>query len=197
MELEYVDVELLKEHPENPKRHTDQQLKNINNSISRFGWTQPIVVDENNTVLIGHGRWRAVSESKIPAYRIKGLTEAGKKALMVADNSVNLETGFEPKAMEQALLVLEQAGFPAADLGLIAEVLGETGKRAEDPNKLQESYKRYLEGETKRLVLYFLPKEFQQTEERIDRLMVEQEIPMRCDLVLGMILEYEREYGSL
>jgi hypothetical protein len=99
--------------------------------------------------------------------------------------------------MEQILAILQEEKFPSAELGLIAEVLGETGERAEDENKLKKSFERYLEGETKRLVLYYPPDRCDEVEQRIDALMRGEEIPMRCDLVMAMLLEYEREHGQL
>lgn len=198
MDLEYVDAELLREHPRNPKRHTNQQLQNLSNSISRFSWTQPIVVDEQNTILVGHGRWRAIGgKGRIQVVRLLGLTERSKLKLMVVDNKIQQRTGFDPISMEQVLTILEKNHYPLAELGLIAEVLGETGARGEDQNKLKESFDRYLKGETKRLVLYYAPSEFEKVEHRIDVLMTDEEIPMRCDLVMTMLLEYEREHGKL
>lgn len=199
MDLEYVDAELLQEHPSNPKPHTQKQLEHIANSISRFGWTQPIVIDEHNTILIGHGRWRATkqTQTKVPCLRLSKLSDSAKQALMLVDNTTNQETGFEPLAVDKILTILNEDEFPIEELGLMVEMLGETGERAEDINKVKESLQKYLDGDTKRLVLYYEPDDYILTESRIDRLMTEHEIPMRCDLVLAMILEYERANGLL
>lgn len=198
MELEYVNAESLREHPENPKRHTPEQIEHLRNSIFLFGWTQPIVVDESNQILVGHGRWKAASSgSKVPILRLKNLKEHQKKMLMLIDNATNAETGFDASRVEEIMAQLSAEQFPAEDLGLAVRVLGESGERAVDENKLQQSMKRYLDGETKRLVLYMTPAEAKKVEDRIDELMRGQEIPMRCDLVMAMILEYEREHGKL
>lgn len=196
MVYEYVDAESLKDHPQNPKRHTEQQIEKLKNSIARFGFLKNLVVDENNQILVGHGRRRATT-GKVRVVRLAKLTEEQKKALLLADNMINLETGYEPRVFDQAMEVLRQNNYPLEEIGLLAEVLGETGERAKDENKLGESMKRYLAGETKRLVLYYEPEECESVESRIDRLMREEEVPMRCDLVVGMLVEYERNFGAL
>lgn len=199
MQVKLVESSQLAPHPQNPKIHTEKQLQHIANSISRFGWTQPIVVDENRQILIGHGRWAAAKQDhqKVPVVQISNLTEAQKLSLMLLDNQTNQETGFDPITVEQIAAQLTAAEFPAHELGLIAEVLGETTERAKDENKLKEAYDKYLNGEVMRMVLYFQADEGSRIEEQIEQIMREEEIPAKADLVMQMILEYERENGAI
>lgn len=196
MDYEYVDANCLKEHPQNPKIHTIQQVEKIKNSIDRFGLRKNLVIDEDNVILVGNGRKRALS-GLVPVVRLVGLSEEEKLELLVMDNRLNAATGYEPKTYEAAVEVLRRHSYPLEEVGLMAEVLGETGERAKDENQLSKSMNRYLEGETKRLVLYFTPEERERIEARIDRIMREEEVPMRCDLVVEMLNEYERSYGVL
>jgi len=56
------EIAKLKENPKNPKEHTEKQIKAIAESIKKFGFTQPILVDENNVILAGHGRTEALKK---------------------------------------------------------------------------------------------------------------------------------------
>ena len=59
MKVEYVSPNILVPYGKNAKQHTPGQVDKIANSIKKFGWKQPIVVDKNNVVIIGHGRLAA------------------------------------------------------------------------------------------------------------------------------------------
>lgn len=75
----------------NAKLHPQTQIDYIANSILQFGWTQPIVVDENNVVVIGHGRLLAAKQlmlDKVPVVRRDDLTEEQTKALRIIDNRI-------------------------------------------------------------------------------------------------------------
>lgn len=198
MDLEYVDVGLLKPHKDNPKIHTPEQVEAIRNSIKKHGWLQNLVIDEDNTILIGHGRWQSCDKGeRVPCLRLSGLTELSKKRLMLIDNTLNLETGFDPIAFEEIVEILTDNNYPIEDMGFVVEVLGETENRSVDKSELKKSMERYLNGETKRLVLYYESEKHEEMERRIDKLMTSEQVPMRCDLVLAMLLNYEREEGKL
>ena len=62
MNITWVSPDTLMPYPGNAKQHPPEQVEHIANSIKRFGWQQPIVVDENNVVIIGHGRLAAAKE---------------------------------------------------------------------------------------------------------------------------------------
>lgn len=85
----------IKPYKKNAKKHPDKQLKQIAASIQEFGWQQPIVVDKNGVIIVGHGRWAAYqkykSEYKLSEPRIEtaDLTEKQAKAYRLADNKLN------------------------------------------------------------------------------------------------------------
>lgn len=92
MEIVMRKVSELIPYDKNAKTHDEKQIKNVANSISRFGWQQPIVVDENNVVVIGHCRLLAAKKLKIkevPVTVASGLTEDEIKELRIADNKTN------------------------------------------------------------------------------------------------------------
>ena len=81
----------LKPYKNNSKIHPDKQIKNIVASIKQFGFTQPIVCDEEKTILSGHGRYEAAKQMQIqevPLRIVENLTDAQKKAYVIADNKI-------------------------------------------------------------------------------------------------------------
>ena len=81
----------LKPYKNNSKIHPEQQIKNIVASIKQFGFTQPIICDEEKTILSGHGRYEAAKQMQIeavPVRIVENLTDAQKKAYVIADNKI-------------------------------------------------------------------------------------------------------------
>ena len=118
MTIEYMNPGKLIPYAKNAKAHPDDQVEHIAHSIQMFGWTQPIVVDENNVVIVGHGRLKAAKKlnlDKVPVVRRGDLTEEQVKALRIVDNRVaKSKTDQELIAEELTSIVdidMEQFGF--------------------------------------------------------------------------------------
>lgn len=122
MDIEFMPVSELSENPYNSKLHTPEQIEGLKKSILKFGWTQPLVVDEDGMVLVGHGRLRAASEigmKKVPAVRMSKLSVTDKLALNITDNKLNHETGFDQSKLNFLMKGLEEAEFPMPDFGMM------------------------------------------------------------------------------
>ena len=95
----------LKPYKNNSKIHPEQQIKNIIASIKQFGFTQPIVCDEEKTILSGHGRYEAAKQMQIdevPIRIVENLTDAQKKAYVIADNKIAEQSEWdENKVLEE------------------------------------------------------------------------------------------------
>lgn len=119
--LSDIPLEDLKPYPNNAKIHTAEQIEHIAESIKKFGVVQPIVVDSENVIVIGHGRWQAMKIIGIkssPVVMLRGYSEEEIRALRIADNSINAETSFDFAILEQELSFLVQANFDLPALGL-------------------------------------------------------------------------------
>jgi hypothetical protein len=88
-----MDIDKIRPYSKNAKKHPDKQLKQIANSLKEFGWQQPIVVDKDGVIIVGHGRYEAykkypdgISE---PDIKLADLTEEQAKAYRLADNKLN------------------------------------------------------------------------------------------------------------
>ncbi|MEO5367788.1 MAG: ParB/Srx family N-terminal domain-containing protein [Magnetococcus sp. WYHC-3] len=114
----------IKPYPKNSKKHPDKQIKQIADSIKEFGFNQPIVVDKDNVIIVGHGRYEAaklLGLEDVPALNVD-LTEEQAKAYRLADNKLN-ESKWDMKLAVDELKELSQemqtiTGF---DLDLLIE----------------------------------------------------------------------------
>ena len=92
LKIENIKIEKIKPYKNNAKKHTIQQIKQVAESIKRFSWVQPIVIDKNNEIIIGHCRYEAAKLLKlkeVPIILADKLTEKEIKALRLADNKLN------------------------------------------------------------------------------------------------------------
>lgn len=91
MKLDDISVSALKSYDRNPRTHSAKQIKLISESIQEYGFTNPVLIDEHNVIIAGHGRLSAAIElkmSKVPCVRLSGLTEQQKKSYVIADNKL-------------------------------------------------------------------------------------------------------------
>lgn len=120
LEIETSPVEQIVAYVFNNKIHTPEQIDRIASSISLYGMNQPIVIDENNVILVGHGRFAACQKlgwKQVPVVRKLGLTEAEKKAYRIADNKTASDTSYDYSNLAIELKSLEEMGFSASTFG--------------------------------------------------------------------------------
>src|SRR3990167_3986949 len=91
MKIIELKISELKEYQKNARSHPQKQIDLLAKNIKKFGFTTPVLIDENNNIIAGHGRLYALkqlNEDKVPCVRIEGLTEKEVKALRLADNKL-------------------------------------------------------------------------------------------------------------
>ena len=93
MKIEEVKIADIKPYERNQKKHPESQVKNIAKSIEKYGFVQPIVIDKNNEIIIGHGRYMAGGDilgmKTVPCVRAENLTEQQIRELRILDNKLN------------------------------------------------------------------------------------------------------------
>lgn len=124
--IDLVDIDLIKPFASNARTHSRKQIKRIADSIKQFGFTNPLLIDNANEIIAGHGRYEAAQQLKletVPAIRILHLDDAGKRALRLADNRIAELSSWSPELLASELSVLvetdfavEVTGFDAIDL---------------------------------------------------------------------------------
>lgn len=113
----HQQVDSLNLSPTNPRKHSKAQIRQIADSIVAFGFTNPVLVDGANTILAGHGRVEAarlLKMAEVPTLRIEHLTDAQKKAYIIADNRLAEKSGWDEEllALElQALMTMTDNSF--------------------------------------------------------------------------------------
>lgn len=98
----------------NSRTHSDEQVAQIAASIKEFGWTNPILVDGDNGIIAGHGRLMAARKlgyTEVPTIELKDLTEAQKKAYIIADNRLALNAGWDNEMLKLEFDELAELGF--------------------------------------------------------------------------------------
>jgi ParB-like chromosome segregation protein Spo0J len=115
-----VPIEDLIPYANNARTHSDEQVAQIAASIKEFGWTNPILTDGENGIIAGHGRLAAARKlgmDEIPAIQLDGLTEAQKKALILADNKLALNSTWDYELLKIEIENLIELDFDVDLLG--------------------------------------------------------------------------------
>ncbi len=130
--LEHWPIERLKPYDRNPRTHSPEQISKIAASLLEFGWTNPILVDGEAGIIAGHGRLLAAQElgmETVPVIVLPHLTEAQKRAYVIADNRLALDAGWDEELLAEELKALGDLDF---DLELIGFDLDELHDLLED-----------------------------------------------------------------
>lgn len=108
--LEFVPVENLIPYARNSRTHSDAQVAQIAASIKEFGFTNPVLIDEENGIIAGHGRLlaaRKLGMEEVPCLRLRYLSGIQKQAYIIADNKLALNSGWDDEMLKLELNDLE------------------------------------------------------------------------------------------
>lgn len=120
MKITQKKVDSLIPYINNSRTHSDEQVAQIAASIKEFGWTNPILVDGDNSIIAGHGRLlaaRKLGYKEVPTIELADLTETQKKAYIIADNRLALNAGWDNELLTIELNDLLADGFALELLG--------------------------------------------------------------------------------
>lgn len=102
LKIEQLAVDKLVPYAKNARTHSDAQVAQIAGSISEFGFVNPILLGDDNVIIAGHGRLMAakmLGMKKVPAIRLKHLNEAQRRGLVIADNKIAENAGWDEGEM--------------------------------------------------------------------------------------------------
>jgi len=119
LKVEYKNIKELIPYCNNSRTHSDEQVLQIASSIKEFGFTNPVLIDDQGGIIAGHGRIMAAQKLKmdeVPTITLSDLSEAQKKAYIIADNKLALNSGWDDELLKIELEQLKELDF---DLGLI------------------------------------------------------------------------------
>ena len=112
--IEQVKIDKLIPYARNSRTHSDAQVAQIAASIKEFGFTNPVLIDETGSIIAGHGRVMAARKlaiTDVPSIRLTHLTDAQKKAYIIADNKLALNAGWDDEMLAVELTDLKDMGF--------------------------------------------------------------------------------------
>jgi ParB-like chromosome segregation protein Spo0J len=120
MQIEQINIEQLIPYAMNARTHSDAQVAQIAGSIKEFGFNNPVLIDKDNVLIAGHGRvmaGRKLGLKEIPAIRLGHLTENQKKAYIIADNKIAMNSGCDYELLSSEVEMLSNEDFNLDLLG--------------------------------------------------------------------------------
>mgnify|MGYP003632247060 CR=1 FL=1 len=120
LSIEYKSTGELIPYVNNSRTHSEQQIQQVAASIKEFGFTNPLLIDEDGGIIAGHGRLQAAQLLKldeVPTITLEGLTEAEKKAYVIADNKLALNAGWDDELLKVEIQTLSDFDFDLSLLG--------------------------------------------------------------------------------
>jgi DNA modification methylase len=135
MKIDYTPVRDLRPYPNNARTHSKRQLRQIANSIQKFGFCNPVLIDDAKQIIAGHGRVEAaklLGIDTVPTCQLTHLSEADKRAYILADNKLAAKAGWDRDLLAIELqglidldLEIELTGFEMPEIDLILDEAGE------------------------------------------------------------------------
>ena len=141
MEIIYKKINELKPYENNSRTHDESQIKQICESIKEYGWTNPVLIDEKGMIIAGHGRVLGAQKlgiKEVPCIVLSGLTEAQKKAYVIADNKMALNAGWNEELLKTELENLKELDFDLELTEFNIDELDELFKEDEEEQEIIE-----------------------------------------------------------
>ena len=193
LEIKYTRTESLIPYANNSRTHSETQIKQVAASIKEFGFTNPILVDDSGGVIAGHGRLLAAELAgldEVPTITLNGLTEAQKKAYVIADNQLAMNSSWDIDALKVEVERLVELDFNVDLVGFDDDFL-----QLLEPAEIDlgltpdEKLQNFLEGDTKILRLAYSDDELGVVVDLLDKGMEATGAPDYSTLVFGLLRE--------
>lgn len=155
MDIELKKTKDLTPYSKNARKHSDEQISKIVNSITEFGWTNPILIDGDNGIIAGHGRLMAAIRLKmeeVPVIELKNLSDEQKKAYILADNRIALDADWDYDLVKTELDDLSDLDFDIDLIGFSAEELSDP---FDDDEELKETKEKIREKNNVHVLISF------------------------------------------
>jgi ParB-like chromosome segregation protein Spo0J len=172
LKIVYRSLKELIPYARNARTHSDSQVAQIAASIKEFGWTQPILLDGKNGIIAGHGRFEAafkLAMHEVPTIDLAHLTETQKRAYVIADNKISLNSGWDEQMLALEIGDLKDAGF---DIDLLAFDPSEL-KNADidysvlDDDEIDAQLDDMAKGVRKAIQIEFEPEHYEEAQELV------------------------------
>jgi len=155
LEVTYVATTDLIPYANNPRTHSDQQVAQVAASIQEFGFNNPILIDEHNSIIAGHGRLAAAQKlnmNTVPTILLEGLSEAQRKAYVIADNKLTENGGWdydilavEIDRLKELDVNIDLTGFGVEELQVITQDVDFEPAGEDEQGKLDELDPKWID----------------------------------------------------
>ena len=136
-QMQLVDINKLIPYVNNARTHSPEQITKLRSSLREFGFINPVLIDREYNVLAGHGRIAAAKEEgikEVPCVFVEHLSEAQKKAYILADNRMSLDAGWDDELLKVEIASLQEMGFDVGMTGFdeseLADLFGEDKEKS-------------------------------------------------------------------
>jgi hypothetical protein len=212
LQIEYVDTKSINPYAKNPKFHADEQIAEIAASIKEFGFTNPILIRDDGTIIAGHGRFKAAQRlglKTVPAIRLDHLSDAQARALLIVDNKLAENSGWNAELLSLELSQLKVDGIDMDLLGFrdsLNEWISAAGSPPDttklstgdvtnpysDPNRSQpETDEEMIRGDTERIIMILSSDEFEEASEIITKMKEKTELANVTEIFMNLLREWD------
>lgn len=135
-ELTLIEIDKLIPYINNARTHSPEQITKLRSSLREFGFINPVLIDRKYNVIAGHGRLEAAKAEgikEVPCVYVDHLTEAQKKAYIIADNRMAMDAGWDEELLKVELEALEGESFDLSLTGFEEDELADLFKSDESP----------------------------------------------------------------
>lgn len=162
-EIKMMAVASLRPYEKNARTHSEEQVAQLAKSIEEFGFNNPILIQEDLTVIAGHGRLAAATKlgmTEVPTITLRHLTPSQIRAYVLADNKLALNAGWDSEMLKAELLAIQEAGeidlsligFDESDLGYLITDVGDVEQLTSTGEERGQSIKERKEGYDKSII---------------------------------------------
>lgn len=178
LNIEYIKTKNLIPYVNNSRTHSDQQIQQMAASIKEFGFTNPILTDEENGIIAGHGRLMAAQVlglDEVPTITLKGLTEAQKKAYVIADNKIALNSQWDDNLLKLELESLSELEFDLDLLGwdVLPDFKDDVDYSILEDGDFEDELAEMQNGVKKAIQIEFEPHDYEEAAELIKKFRAE------------------------
>ena len=155
LEVKYRKAVDLIPYINNSRTHSEEQVNQVAASIKEFGFTNPILLDDSGGIIAGHGRLLAakkLSLSEVPTITLSNLSEAQKKAYVIADNKLALNAGWDDEMLKLEITQLDEMefdlkliGFDSDELAILLDNVNFDPATEDEQGQLDELEPKYID----------------------------------------------------
>ena len=170
--VEKWEIDKLIPYARNARTHSDEQVGQIAASIKEWGWTTPVLVDEQGGIIAGHGRTLAAQKlgmTQVPVMVAKGWSDAKKRAYVLADNKLALNAGWDNEMLALELGEIGELGFNLELIGFDPSELNFTAVDYSvlDGEDIDEQLDEMANGVRKAIQIEFEPDHYEEAQELV------------------------------